>query len=181
MTLPTDYVDGDVLTAADVNAITVAVNSNTSAIGSLTPVFSVESAKGTATIITNSTNYTNTGVSLAYTPTNASNDLIVEATFIGGFLGATGSVELRQAYFQIFDSTNSTVVDQKEVIYDLQSAATDPEIVGVPCTLRNIISASSTTARTYVIRLKSENAGYSAFVSGGASNPVLLSVTEVSL
>jgi hypothetical protein len=30
MTLPTDYVDGDVLTAADVNAITVAVNSNTS-------------------------------------------------------------------------------------------------------------------------------------------------------
>ena len=29
MTLPTDYVDGDVLTAADVNAITVAVNSNT--------------------------------------------------------------------------------------------------------------------------------------------------------
>ena len=29
MTLPTDYVDGDVLTAADVNAITLAVNSNT--------------------------------------------------------------------------------------------------------------------------------------------------------
>jgi len=29
MTLPTDYIDGDVLTAADVNAITTAVNSNT--------------------------------------------------------------------------------------------------------------------------------------------------------
>lgn len=29
MTLPTDYVDGDVLTASDVNAITTAVNSNT--------------------------------------------------------------------------------------------------------------------------------------------------------
>lgn len=29
MTLPTDYVDGDVLTAADVNAITLAVNTNT--------------------------------------------------------------------------------------------------------------------------------------------------------
>lgn len=29
MTLPTDYIDGDVLTAADVNAITLAVNSNT--------------------------------------------------------------------------------------------------------------------------------------------------------
>ena len=172
MTLPTDYVDGDVLTAADVNAITTAVN----AISPL--VANYDYTVVTTQYTTTSTSFTNTGVSLSYTPINASNDLVVEATFRGAISGA-GNIQAREVTFQLYDDTNASVVDETDIIHFSPSATTSPEILVVPVTLRGVVDANSTTARTYVVRQKSLSTGFSSVVGLGANNKSVLTVTEV--
>jgi hypothetical protein len=163
MTLPTDYVDGDVLTAADVNAITTAVN----AISPLLSKFAYASFDGE--YATNSTSFTNTSVSLEYTPVNASNQVIVEATFQAGMAGADMNLATRTATFQLYDSTNAYVVDEKLINFAQEAASDDPTAFNIPVVLRGRTTTNSTVARTYVVRQRSSSG--SMFVGVGATSP----------
>lgn len=169
MTLPTDYVDGDVLTAADVNAITTAVNA-------ISPVIeNYKSVRDTGTYTTTATSFTNTSISLSYTPLNASNVLIVEATFQAAMFGDNQNQAVRQINFEIYDSNAAAVISEGNFTYETEVAGDDPEYFGVPVCLRGRTTANSTTARTYVVRYKTSNAVNTAAIG---NNPIL-SVTEV--
>ena len=169
MPLPEDYVDGDVLTAADINAITTAVND-------ITPIFAKYSYTTGGTTTTTSTNYTNTGASLSYTPLNASNNLIVSATVGAGFFGDNINRSIKRVWLQIYNSTSATSITEQNLFYETEVASDDPKYLIIPgLTLTKVVAASTTSARTYVVRVKVDDANYT-----GVVGDITLSVTEVT-
>lgn len=175
MTLPTDYVDGDVLTAADVNAITTAVNAITPKYVDYTEVVD------TTTRSTNATSYTDSGISLTYTPVNASNTLIIEAVFTGSYSMDSGATRSsRRADFRIYDSNNSAQLQTGRIQYATATAVADPSALAQTVCMVASTTANSTSARTYKIQYQISNAADAAGISAGSTSPTYLRVTEIA-
>ena len=223
MTLPTDYVDGDVLTAADVNAITTAVNgtipvatiaakgdllvglTNDSvgvlAVGTNGYLLSASSgaasglawtaaggkllkvgyATFTAASVTTSTSFTDSNITISYTPISASSYLIVEATFAAGWAGNTANIALKYNYYKLRNTTNSTDLDYTEMRYATGAASTDPEGLYGRIVLRSVVASSSTTARTYTVQHHTINANLGSVINSGGTGTSAITVYEVEV
>ena len=195
MTLPTDYVDGDVLTAADVNAITTAVNGNIPAsiiaakgdllvgltndsvgvlsvgtngfllsassgatggvawVSSPSKVQKVATATLNTSASTTSGSFVDSGLELSFTPTNASNTLIISANFNGLLSGMTAA-GLVVGEFEIFNSTSNTSLVIRRLEITFQTTTVEERTMGTPSQIVAVVSAGSTSARTYKLRLK---------------------------
>ena len=174
MTLPTDYVDGDVLTAADVNAITTAVNA-------ISPAF-IKFAKTTdiTTRLSTSVNFTDSGVSLSYTPINASNTLIISAHFVGGWNGTDVNDATKEVYFELYDSSAAAQIVQTRLSYVTEAPSDDPYQFLTPVAMVGTTTANSTSARTYKIRYKSAVANSGSVAMNNAEGTCYLTVSEVA-
>ena len=227
MTLPTDYVDGDVLTAADVNAITLAVNSNTTgkvAVGTFnakgdllvgltndsvgvltagTNGFLLSASSGSSTGLawtqaggkllkvgyfssanvdtTSSTTYVDSSITLSYTPVSASSYLIVEASFMAGWVVSTANVDLKQNIYRLRNTTSSSTLDIKDIRDVIGSASTDPTSVINTVVLRGVVASSSTSARTYTVQHLTGTATLGSYINPGGAGSALITVYEVEI
>lgn len=176
MTLPTDYVDGDVLTAADVNAITTAVN----AITSVGKVKKVATASNTSGGSTSSATYVDTGIQISYTPVNASNTLIISCDFYGGISGFTGS-GLMLGEFQIYDSTAAAGITVRRTGITLDSTSSNDRQYQHPIHMIGITNAGSTSARTYKLRFQKSAGTCQVDAFATATQIAYITVTEVEI
>lgn len=176
MTLPTDYIDGDVLTAADVNAITTAVN----AITSVGKVKKVATASFTSGASTSSTNDSDTGFSISYTPINASNTLIITGNFSGGLSGITAAGS-QIGSWQIYDSTAAASITyrQIEALYD--TTTSNGRVMQVPVSMIGVTTANSTSARTYKIRQAVATNDHQIDAIASANDLAYMTVIEVEI
>lgn len=131
-------------------------------------------ASSTLTVSTSPFN----SVSISYTPQNASSLLLVEASFCGyvQWNGVTTRTT-RSLIAKIRDTTNSVdVIADSTFGRELVAASTvnAPSIMSV--LMKNVVSASSTSARTYQLQL-SGTADLEYGVVG--TPPTIISVTEI--
>lgn len=223
MTLPTDYVDGDVLTAADVNAITTAVNATipvatiaakgdllvgltNDSVGVLTAGtngFLLSASSGSSTglawtsaggkllkvayfstanvDVTTSTTYVASSMTVSYTPISASSYLIVEATFMAGWLLSTANIALKVNSYRLRNTTSNTTLDEKDIRHSRGAASTDPDGLIQTVVLRGLVASSSTSARTYTVQHTTINANLGSIINPGAAGPSLLTIYEVEI
>jgi hypothetical protein len=119
-----------------------------------------------------------TAVSLSYTPANASNLLVIEATFQGAALWGSGIARTPRALSaKLRDTTNSTDLFALATIGRvLVAASTEPATTNIPVALRAIITAGTTTARTYAAIIN----GFTDINFGVLGDPPnIISVTEL--
>jgi hypothetical protein len=137
----------------------------------------VDFASGTDTIGASSTTFVDTA-SVSFTPKNASNILLIEASaFAEGGYDSGGAIAVRGISFAIRNATAGTDVvvgfsGRTLVATSTVIAQTDDTI-----SIRAVITAGSTTARTYQLRLNAI-VGLYVFNQASSTTPAIITVTE---
>jgi hypothetical protein len=160
--LPTAFVAGDILTAANMNLVRGGFR-----------VLQVIRDTDTADRSTTSTSYTDvTGVSVTITPQATSNNVLLIATFTALILNS--STGINQGSYQITDSSNNQISGGNGIVGTFQYTQSSGYFYQA-VTLIGFVSPNSIAAQTYKLRFKA-SAATTAYVNGGAADTQLFAI-----
>jgi hypothetical protein len=202
MTWPTktDFVDGDVLTAAQVNNIGTNLNifDPTSATvgqvwtadGAGSGSFATPSAKliqtvrGTLTsnFTTSSASAVDTGLQAVITPTSASNYLVITVSMeLPRIERNAGTISSRTGIMTIYNSTTPANVAAQYCGQDLTTASSSSVLTSICNTMTTMIPAPNTSANTFKLRAQVNDVNLLMTIQGSASRPTIMTISEIAL
>jgi hypothetical protein len=128
---------------------------------------------------TTSTSFVDASLSLAFTPTASGSLLVVEFTGAASFIKTAGSAASREGDYRLVEVGGSALSGAESVAFGRTLVATSSASAGSASGiyLRAVVSAGSTSARTYRVEFRSGSADVTNFLNNDGSTG-RLTVTE---
>jgi hypothetical protein len=172
-----DLSDVDLTSVADDDIIQFDSGSGNWLAAALPAAKVVDFASGTDTTGASSTTSVDTA-SVSFTPKDASNVLLIEASaYVQGGYDSGAATTDRGFTMQIRNTTDSSTVTQGAHGRILVATSTVIAHSNDVISIRAVIAAGSTSARTYQLRLLAFTGGY-VFNQAGSTTPAIITVTE---